>query len=154
MATPRAPSAPAPAARPALKKVLSDGEAILLYDGVCGLCNRFVQFVLRYDKHGTLKFATLQGAYGEAARTTAPELATIDSLVLLTPSGAYVRSTAALEVIRYIGGLWAATLVLYALPRRLRDWGYDQIAARRYRLFGKYDSCRIPDASARARFLD
>jgi predicted DCC family thiol-disulfide oxidoreductase YuxK len=137
-----------------LPKLLADGQAILLYDGVCGLCDRFVRFVLRHDTHGTLKFGTLQGAYGEAARAAAPELATIDSLVLLTPSGAYVRSTAALEVLRYIGGLWAATLVLYAFPRALRDWGYDQIAARRYRMFGKYDSCPIPDASVRARFLD
>ena len=134
--------------------MLADGQAILLYDGLCGLCDRFVQFVLRHDKHGTLKFATLQGEYGEAARRASPELATIDSVVLLTPSGAYVRSTAALEVLRYLGGLWAATLVLYALPRALRDWGYDQVAARRYRLFGKYDSCRIPDPSVRARFLD
>lgn len=137
-----------------LPKMLGDGQAVLLYDGVCGLCDRFVQFVLRHDKHGTLKFATLQGEYGEAARAAAPELATIDSLILLTPSGAYVRSTAALEVMRYIGGLWAATLVLYALPRVIRDWGYDRIAASRYRLFGRYDSCQIPDASVRARFLD
>jgi predicted DCC family thiol-disulfide oxidoreductase YuxK len=144
---------PAPTARPSLPKLLSDGQAILLYDGVCGLCNGFVQFVLRHDKHGTLRFATLQGTYGVAARTAAPELEKIDSLVLMTPSGAYVRSTAALEVLRYIGGLWAATLVLYALPRVLRDWGYDQIAVRRYRMFGRYDACPIPDASVRARFL-
>ncbi|MEP7346631.1 MAG: DCC1-like thiol-disulfide oxidoreductase family protein [Gemmatimonadaceae bacterium] len=150
----RATSIPAPTARRSLPKLLGDGQAILLYDGVCGLCDGFVQFVLRHDKHGTLKFATLQGKYGEAARSAAPELAKIDSLVLLTPSGAYVRSTAALEVLRYIGGIWATTLVLYGLPRALRDWGYDQIAARRYRMFGKYDSCPIPDASVRARFLD
>lgn len=150
----RATPVPAPTARPPLRKLLDDGQAILLYDGVCGLCDRFVQFVLRHDTHGTLKFATLQGSYGAASRAASPELATIDSLILLTPSGAYVRSTAALEVLRYIGGLWAATLVLYALPRGLRDWGYDQIAASRYRVFGKYDSCPIPDASVRARFLD
>ncbi len=150
----RATSTPVATARRALNKMLGDGQAILLYDGVCGLCHRFVQFVLRHDTHGMLKFATLQGEYGEAALAAAPELRKIDSLVLLTPSGAYVRSTAALEVLRYIGGLWGATLVLYAFPRALRDWGYDQVAAKRYRFFGKYDSCPIPDASVRARFLD
>ncbi|MBV6521029.1 MAG: hypothetical protein MNPFHGCM_01152 [Gemmatimonadaceae bacterium] len=134
--------------------MLAGGQAILLYDGLCGLCDRFVQFVVKHDRHGTLKFATLQGAFGRAARAAAPELARIDSLILLTPSGAYVRSSAALEVMRYLGGVWALALTLYAVPRAIRDWGYDRIAARRYRVWGRYDSCPVPDASVRGRFLD
>lgn len=148
-------SAPRPtAAQRQLAKRMADGEAILLYDGVCGLCDRFVQFVLRHDRHGTLKFATLQGPYGEGARSSLPGLADVDSLILVTPSGAYVRSAAALEVVRYLGGMWAALLVFYAVPRVLRDWVYDQVAKRRYRMFGRYDTCRIPEPATRARFLD
>lgn len=150
----RATSTKAPKPSRPLSKLLGDGQPILLYDGFCGLCDRFVRFVLRHDKHGSLKFATLQGKYGDAARASAPELARVDSVILLTPSGAYVRSAAALEVMRYLGGIWATTLILYALPRALRDWGYDRVAASRYRLFGKRDACRVPDTDTRARFLD
>lgn len=141
-------------ARRALAKRLADGEPVLFYDGVCALCNGFVKFVLRYDRHGSLKFATLQGELGDAAREMAPQLAGIDSLILITPSGAYVRSAGALEILRYLGGLWSLGLALYILPRALRDWAYDAIAARRYRTFGKYDACPIPEPSVRARFLD
>ncbi|MFN8572004.1 MAG: DCC1-like thiol-disulfide oxidoreductase family protein [Gemmatimonadaceae bacterium] len=133
---------------------LADGDAILLYDGVCGLCDRFVQFVLRHDRHRTLKFATLQGSFGDGARASLPGLADVDSLVLVTPSGAYIRSTAALEVMRYLGGVWSLALVSYVVPRPLRDWVYDQVAKRRYRIWGRYDTCQIPDPAVRQRFLD
>jgi predicted DCC family thiol-disulfide oxidoreductase YuxK len=65
-----------------------------------------------------------------------------------------VRSTAALEVARYLGGAWSATLAAYALPRLMRDWLYDFIARRRYGLFGKLDACPIPAPDVRERFLD
>lgn len=147
-------SARDPSAQRALATHLAHGDAILLYDGMCSLCNRFVQFVLRHDQHGSLKFATLQGKFGDGARASLPALAGIDSLILVTPSGAYARSTAALEVMRYLGGPWALALALYMVPRAIRDWAYDQIAKRRYRMFGAYEACPTPDPSVRPRFLD
>jgi predicted DCC family thiol-disulfide oxidoreductase YuxK len=137
-----------------LADALADGQSLLLYDGTCGLCDRFVQFVLRHDRHRRMRFATLQGRYGDAARRAMPELAGVDSVVLVTRSGAYVRSTAALEVMRYLGGVWSLLLAFYILPRPLRDWGYDFIARRRYGIWGRVDACQLPSPENRARFLD
>ena len=137
-----------------LAEALSGQHLLLLYDGTCGLCDWFVQFILRHDRHRDLRFATLQGRYGDAARRAMPELAGVDSVVLVTRSGAYVRSTAALEVMRYMGGGWSLFLVLYVLPRFVRDWGYDMIAKRRYRIWGRVEACPLPTPETRTRFLD
>jgi predicted DCC family thiol-disulfide oxidoreductase YuxK len=137
-----------------LAEALADEHSLLLYDGTCGLCDGFVQLVLRHDRHRSMRFATLQGRYGEAARRAMPELAGVDSVVLVTRSGAYVRSTAALEVMRYLGGVWSLFIALYVLPRPLRDWGYDFIAKRRYRIWGRVEACALPSPENRARFLD
>lgn len=127
---------------------------MLLYDGVCGLCDRFVQFILRHDRSGSMSFATLQGSYGEEARRLIPGLDQVDSLVLLHRDGAWIRSTAALEVARYLGGGWSLAAAFYVVPRVIRDAVYDWVARRRYRVFGKYDACPLPSPETRARFLD
>lgn len=148
-------STPAPRATPSLDTLLAEHGLILLYDGVCGLCDRSVQFILARDPGGSMRFATLQGPLGQAALARLPALAGVDSVVLLHAGGAWVRSTAVLEVARYLGGAWALLGVLgYVLPRRLRDWLYDRVARNRYRTFGKFDACPIPAPDARARFLD
>ena len=127
---------------------------VLLYDGVCGLCNRFVRFLLRRDRAGTMRFATLQGPLGAEARRLLPELAGVDSVVLLYREGAWVRSTAAIEAIRYLGGPWALAVAGYAVPRFVRDWAYDRVARVRYRVFGRFDTCPVPRGEDRERFLD
>jgi predicted DCC family thiol-disulfide oxidoreductase YuxK len=134
--------------------LLANGKMLLLYDGVCGLCDRFVQFILRHDKDARMRYATLQGSIGEAIVSRNPSLQSVDSVILVTPSGVYVRSAAALEVMRYLGGRWSLLLALYILPRFVRDWGYDAVARRRYRIWGKYDACPIPPPGVRDRFLD
>jgi predicted DCC family thiol-disulfide oxidoreductase YuxK len=101
-----------------------------------------------------MRFATLQGEIGQQAIRSIPELATVDSFVLLHRGGAWVRSTAALELARYLGGVWTLALAGYLLPRPLRDAIYDAVARRRYRWFGKLDACPLPTAETRARFLD
>lgn len=126
---------------------------VVLYDGVCGLCNGFVQWVLKRDDGGTLKFATLQGDVGEAARASIPELANVDSIVVLHKGGAWIRSTAALEVARYIGGGWSLAAAAYIVPRFIRDAVYDFVARNRYGWFGKYDACPLPTPEQRGRFL-
>ena len=133
---------------------------VLLYDGLCGFCDSTVQFILRHDRRGTLRFATLQGDFAREVTSRHPELAGVDSLVLVEPDAAtgqekvYVRSEGALHVARYLGGAWHLARVVAIVPRFLRDWGYDAFARIRYRVFGRYDSCPIPTPEQRARFID
>lgn len=136
-----------------LAELLAEHGYILLYDGVCGFCDRIVQFVLKRDRIGAMRFATLEGELGQAALRRLPGIAGGDSVVLLHRDGAWVRSTAALEVARYLGGPWSLLLAGYAIPRLLRDWLYDVIARKRYRWFGRYDTCPVPAPEVQARFL-
>mgnify|MGYP001810099815 CR=1 FL=1 len=127
----------------------------LLYDGLCGLCDATVQFVLARDRVGTLRFATLQGTEGAALRAAHPALAGVDSVILLDADGAHVRSEAALRLGRYLGGGWRWVAAVAAwVPRPVRDAGYAVVARWRYRVFGRREACRPPSAAQRARFLD
>lgn len=135
------------------------GGPVLLYDGVCGFCNANVQMIIRQDRTGTLRFAALQSDYGKAVIARHPELKGVDSLVLIerTRDGGEkvsYRSTGALRMAAYLGGLWKLFLIGYIVPRPVRDFIYDSIARYRYKLFGKYDSCAIPSPEVRSRFLD
>ena len=135
-------------------------EPVLLYDGQCGFCNKTIQRILRYDKRKAMFFAALQSDYGKSVLTRHPELAGVDSLVYVEPldfaylERVFVRSDAALRIARYLGGPWKLFLLGYIIPRSVRDYLYDQFAKRRYRWFGKYDTCPLPAPEVRARFLD
>lgn len=125
---------------------------IIFFDGVCGLCNRFVDFVLTRDRRGLFRFAPLQG---ETARALLPESdwKLLDSVVLLSEQR-YCKSAAALRIMAELGGGWAAAATfLRIIPGPIRDAGYWAIAQSRYRLFGKKETCRMPTPSERARFL-
>lgn len=100
-----------------------------------------------------MRFAALDSRTGRELLAAHPELAGIDSVVLIEGSRASVRSTAILRVARYLGGFWRLLLVGYLLPREIRDSLYDVVAYWRYRAFGKYDTCPIPPAGQRERFL-
>jgi predicted DCC family thiol-disulfide oxidoreductase YuxK len=136
----------------------SAGAPVLLYDGVCGFCNKTVQFILDHDRRGAMRFAALQSDYGRALVERHAALRGVDSVVFVEPAGegerVYVRSEAALKVAAYLGGFWKVFLCAYVVPRGLRDYLYDLFARNRYRVFGKYDQCMLPPAEARARFLD
>jgi predicted DCC family thiol-disulfide oxidoreductase YuxK len=132
---------------------------VLLYDGVCGFCNKTVQMILDHDRKGTMRFAALQSDYGRAVVERHAELRGVDSVVYVEHSEergerVYVRSDAALRVLKYLGGAWRLLLVAYVLPRPVRDFFYDLFARNRYRLFGKYESCMLPPPEVRSRFLD
>jgi len=126
---------------------------LLLYDGLCALCNFWVKLVLRFDRGGPLRFAPLGGPTSESAISQHPEVAGTDSLILVEGQRASVRSTAVLRVFRYLGGAWRAFLIGYLVPREIRDSLYDVIAYWRYRVFGRYESCPLPPPEARSRFL-
>jgi predicted DCC family thiol-disulfide oxidoreductase YuxK len=138
---------------------MSDGP-VLLYDGLCGFCNGTVQFILARDRRGTMRFATLQGEFARQVIARHPELAAVDSLILVDRDAAtgdervYARSAGALRVARYLGGPWSAMQALTIVPLFLRDWAYDLFARFRYRVFGRYDSCPVPTPEQRARFID
>jgi predicted DCC family thiol-disulfide oxidoreductase YuxK len=136
----------------------TDAAQVLLYDGVCGFCNKTVQMILNNDRRGTLRFAALQSDYGRAVVERHPETQGVDSVVFVERAAegerAYVRSTAALKVAAYLGGLWKVFMCAYVVPRPLRDFLYDLVARNRYKFFGKYDQCMLPPPEARARFLD
>ena len=135
-------------------------DPVLLYDGLCGFCDGTVQFILRHDRRGTLKFATLQGDFARELFARHPELAGVDSLVLVEhdpvtgSEHVYVRSEGALHVARYLGGAWHLARAVAIVPRFLRDLAYDGFARIRYRVFGRYNSCPIPTPEQRARFID
>ena len=130
----------------------------MLYDGVCGFCNKSVQMILDHDRVGTLRFAALQSDYGKAIVERHAELRGVDSVVFVESSGGvervFVRSDAALRVASYLGGAWKIFLAAKVLPKSLRDYFYDLFARNRYKMFGKYDSCMLPPPEVRSRFLD
>jgi predicted DCC family thiol-disulfide oxidoreductase YuxK len=131
---------------------------ILLYDGVCGLCNRLVQFVLKRDARAHFRFASLQSDFASRIlRQHGFDPNDLDTVYLVEEPGECLtaRSDAVISVLRKLGGFWrAAAVLLRALPKSLRDWGYNVIARNRYRIFGKYDSCFLPDKRFQDRFVN
>lgn len=128
---------------------------VLLYDGVCALCNAAVVFTLKRDRRKTVRFAPLHGETSARLLASRPELCGIDSMIWIDESGqAFIRSGAALSIGRYLGGGWAALAAASRIvPTAMRDAVYDLIARTRYRVFGRYDSCPVPPAEHRGRFL-
>ena len=140
---------------------MADTNPIILYDGVCGLCNRLVQFLLKRDKEGRLRFASLQSDFAakvlQRHGIDAKDLDTMNVIENYEQPGERVlqRSDAILRAGRELGGLWGVLASAGKLvPRVLRDPVYRFVARNRYRVFGKYESCMLPDPNQRSRFLD
>ena len=139
---------------------LPDDKPIVLYDGVCGLCNRLVQFILKRDVHDRFRFASLQSGFAEALlKRHGYDSRDLDTFYLVTGHGkpserVLMRSDAILAVVATLGGVWKMAGVGIVIPKVLRDWMYQLVARNRYRVFGKSDSCMLPSAEHRAKFLD
>jgi len=134
---------------------------ILLYDGVCGLCNRMNQFVLRHDRAGVFRFASLQSALaGRILARHGRDAADLDTVyAVVNPDQPdehlLARSDAVIFVLKQLGGFWGLTgFVLRFKPRFLRDLGYRVVACNRYRFFGRSETCFLPSSENRGRFLD
>ncbi|HLJ11511.1 MAG TPA: DCC1-like thiol-disulfide oxidoreductase family protein [Planctomycetaceae bacterium] len=126
---------------------------VIFFDGECGLCDSWVSFVLARDKRQTFRFGTLQGKTARNWLHLAPD-ANLDSLAFADGDGVHRKSEAVWRIFRRLGGVWPALgLVLRVIPRPIRDGGYDFIARRRYRWFGKKETCRVPTPEERERFL-
>lgn len=112
-----------------------------------------MRFLVRVDRRGPLRFAALTSGYGQALLAAHPDAATPASIILVEGDHITTRSTAVLRIFRYLGKGWKLLLIGYLIPREIRDSLYDIVAHWRYRLFGRYDSCPLPPAEARHRFL-
>jgi predicted DCC family thiol-disulfide oxidoreductase YuxK len=136
------------------------GGHLALYDGVCGLCNRLLQFVLKHDRRAVFNFASLQSATGKAlvARWggNPDQLTTFYVIADFRTRDArfLTKSDAALLVMVELGWPWKALGVARVVPKGLRDRVYDVIAQNRYRVFGKYEQCLLPGPEVRSRFMD
>ena len=126
---------------------------IIFFDGVCGLCNRFVDFVMPRDRRGVFRFSPLQGETAKA-RLAAADIQSLKSVVLVDETGTYRHSTAVVRVLWRLGGGWKILGgLMWLVPRPLRNLGYAAVSRLRYLLFGKKDACRMPTPAERARFL-
>ena len=129
--------------------------SVILFDGVCNLCNGAVQFVIERDHSARFRFAALQSAAAAPLlRDAASGQSLPDSIVLVEDGRVFTRSTAALRIARGLGFPWAAAYWLIAIPRPLRDRVYDFVARNRYNWFGRRDICMVPTPALRARFLE
>lgn len=129
---------------------------VVLFDGVCVLCSKTVQFLIARDPGRKLRFASLQSDVGAEllANAGAENLAELKSIVFVEGSRVSVRSTAALRIARRLGSWLALLYAFMVVPRFIRDAVYDFIAARRYRWFGQREACMVPSPADRERFLD
>ncbi len=129
--------------------------AIVLFDGVCNLCDTSVNFIIDRDPQAYFRFASLQSPLGESLLRQYHLPATyLQSLVLLENGQRFTRSTSALRILRHLSWPWPLLAACLLIPRPLRNILYDVIAANRYRLFGTHDACRLPTPQLRERFLD
>lgn len=133
---------------------LSYEHPIVLFDGVCNLCNSVVQFIIRRDPDGTFRFASLQSSTGQEllrACGLAPDQR--ETFVVVKDGDAYTKSRAAIEVAADLGGVYGLARLLRVVPRTLRDACYDVVAANRKRVFGERDQCMLPTPDRESRFL-
>ena len=139
-----------------MEKEIPKGKKIILFDGVCNLCNSSVNRVIKWDKKNTFLFASLQSNYGKSLLDKLEiDTALTDSIILYEPGVSYeIKSTAILKIANDLGGFWKLMNVFFLLPSGFRDPIYDFIAKNRYKWYGKKDSCMIPTPELKAKFLD
>jgi predicted DCC family thiol-disulfide oxidoreductase YuxK len=140
---------------------MTTSNPIILYDGVCGLCNRLIRFVLKRDRNDRFRFAALQSEFAATVlqrQGINPQI--LDTMYLLLnysqpDERLAARSDAAIQILLELGGIWRAFAWIVRLwPRWFRDKAYNLIARNRYQLFGKFQSCQLPDERYRSKFLD
>lgn len=128
---------------------------VLLFDGVCNLCNGAVNFIIDHDPKGHFKFAALQSDFGqEKLSELGYDQEEFDSLILLSDNKVYKKSSAALRIAKKLNGLYPLFYAFIIIPPFIRHGVYDIIAKNRYKWFGKRDSCRMPTPELRARFVE
>jgi len=139
---------------------MDPNDTIIFYDGVCGLCNRLTQFLLKRDSHDRFRFASLQSPFAiEVLRRHGKDPQELNTIYVVLDHGKPTerllrKARAVLFILVQLGGVWRCARLLGFLPTSFLDLGYDLVARSRYKLFGKLESCRMPSAREREKFID
>jgi predicted DCC family thiol-disulfide oxidoreductase YuxK len=130
-------------------------KKIILFDGVCNLCDSAVQFIIKYDKNDVFRFVALQSELGqEILKHIGINPKNIDSIILYEPGVAYYyKSSAAIQIAKNLGGIWHFATVFKIIPAGISNQLYDYIAKNRYKWYGKKESCMIPTEELKSKFL-
>ncbi|KVV14752.1 thiol-disulfide oxidoreductase DCC family protein [Flavobacterium sp. TMP13] len=134
---------------------LPQNKKIILFDGVCNLCNSAVQYIIKHDEKDCFRFVALQSDLGiEICKTIGISYAKMDSIILYEPGVAYYyKSSAILAIAKEFGGIWNMSAFMRIVPIFIGDAFYDYVAKNRYRLYGKKESCLIPTPELKSKFL-
>lgn len=132
-----------------------EGKKVILFDGVCNLCNGAVNFIIKRDKNDVFRYASLQSEIGkQLAVERGVDTSKLDTILLIEQQTYYHKSTAALQIAKQLSGGYPLLSVFLIFPKLLRDWVYDIISKNRYKWFGKRDNCVIPTPELKALFID
>lgn len=129
-------------------------DSIVLFDGVCNLCNGLVRFIIKRDRKGWIRFSPLQSSFGKASLEKMkmdPE--EINTVVYISGDRHFLKSSAILQILKDMGGAWKLLYGLIIIPRFIRDFIYDLVARNRYRVFGRKESCMVPTPDIKERFI-
>lgn len=130
-------------------------EMVILFDGVCNLCNGFVQFVIKRDRRNVFQFASLQSVYGTGLLNHYRfNSKTYETILLYNGKDLDTRSDAVINIVRELGGAWKMVAVLKIIPRFFRNWVYDLVSVNRYKVFGKRDTCMVPTPELKSKFIE
>ena len=134
---------------------MSRTKPIILFDGVCNYCNAIINFIIRQDKKKIFRFATLQSNFGQKfLKEKNLPTETFETFLLLDKEKLYKKSVAALRLYNKLPWYWKWTQLFWIVPKFIRDWVYSIIAKNRYRWFGKRETCMVPTAELKERFLE
>lgn len=125
---------------------------VIFFDGYCGLCNGFIDFMMKVDKNAIFKFSPLQSDYAKA-NLPLSDVEDLKSVVVLIDGQTYRKSEGVLKALGELGGIWKLSSLVGSLPSGVLNKGYDLVAQNRYKIFGKRESCRLPTPEERARFI-
>jgi predicted DCC family thiol-disulfide oxidoreductase YuxK len=128
---------------------------VIVFDGVCNLCNGFVQFVIRHDATEAFHFGALQSPKAQQLLTHFNLQDThLKTIILIQNNTAFTQSTAVLKIAKQLRGVWQLFYVFIIIPKPIRDWVYKVVSRNRYRVFGKRDTCIVPTPELKSRFID
>ena len=125
-------------------------KRIILFDGICGFCNSSINTLMKLDTQKLFLYSSLQGEFIKTLNIE-PKM---DSIIYYEDGNLFYKSTAILKILRSLGGIWVFANIFYIIPRTIRDFLYDLVAKHRYKLFGKMESCRMPNKEEEALFID
>lgn len=128
-------------------------DKVVFFDGVCNLCNSWVQWLIKRDKKNVLYYSSLQSGYA-TQHITDPEILSTDSIVFFVNSTFYTKSSAVFQICKQLAWPYRLVLIFYIFPGFIRDYVYDTVAKNRYKWFGKRATCMVPAASLKSKFLE